>query len=240
MWGFKKYREAVVETYSKDVEKEEIEEETAEEEKLMPVEEWVWVEGYKGTDKDMKCRDFQYELGKQYDMSYDEAIIVCGRGYHLCRELRDVFRYYEFENDNRFFEVKALVRKSDYDNYYMSSIYYGRKLVAKSIIFTRELSLDELCKCYGIEAWAEEHKKIARTFGIPQAEHIIRTEELTKLGYSETFAQLLATNEYFDIARRVSSQEGLSVDMKVWTIFTLASRQPKNNYIHKNVTYSCK
>lgn len=34
-------------------------------------EEWVWVDGFKGTDKDMRCRDFQYELGKRSYASVD-------------------------------------------------------------------------------------------------------------------------------------------------------------------------
>ena len=29
-------------------------------------EKWIWVEGYKGTDPEMKCRDFQFELGEEY------------------------------------------------------------------------------------------------------------------------------------------------------------------------------
>ena len=44
--------------------------------------EWIWVEGYKGTDKNMCCRDYQYEIGKQFDMSDDEEIKECSSGFH--------------------------------------------------------------------------------------------------------------------------------------------------------------
>ena len=82
-----------------------------------PQEEWVWVDGYKGTDKDMKCRDFQYELHKVYDMPEDAEIVECSSGFHLCLEKEHVFRFYDIGKGNRFFKVKALVCRSDYESY---------------------------------------------------------------------------------------------------------------------------
>ena len=67
---------------------------------------WVWVEGYKGTDKDMCCRDFQYELGKLYQMPREE-IDECKAGYHLCLTLNDVFTYYGIHSNHRFFNCSA-------------------------------------------------------------------------------------------------------------------------------------
>ena len=37
---------------------------------------WVWVEGYKGTDANMRCKDYQYELNVQHDMPDDSMIEV--------------------------------------------------------------------------------------------------------------------------------------------------------------------
>ena len=65
--------------------------------------EWIWVEGYKGTDKDMKCRDFQFEIGKEYSVLKDEEPVMCEKGFHLCLKLSDVFTYYDICNNNRFF-----------------------------------------------------------------------------------------------------------------------------------------
>lgn len=50
------------------------------------------MKAYKGFDKDMKCRDFQFEAGKTYE---EENAILCKKGFHACLAPLDVFRYYE-------------------------------------------------------------------------------------------------------------------------------------------------
>ncbi len=47
--------------------------------------------GYKGFDMDMKCRGFQYELGKEYK---EDNAIICNSGFHFCEYPLDVFMYY--------------------------------------------------------------------------------------------------------------------------------------------------
>ena len=78
-------------------------------------EEWVWVEGYKGTNSEMMCRDQQYEIGKTYVMPEGSEIKACKSGFHLCLGIIEVFKHYSIGNGNRFFKVRALVRKSDLD-----------------------------------------------------------------------------------------------------------------------------
>ena len=61
------------------------------------------IKSYKGFDKDMKCRDFQYEVGKEYDM--DGEIKCCDRGFHACKSPMEVWDYYDMLN-SRFAEVE--------------------------------------------------------------------------------------------------------------------------------------
>lgn len=166
--------------------------------------EWIWVEGYKGTDKDMKCKDFQYELGKQFDMPEDAEIDKCNCGFHLCRDLEDVYKYYDIGYGNRFFKVKALVRKSDYEAYgkivgptYWT--YREDKLVSKSITFERELTVDEILKVklngwenVDLESWSDELKQLAINFGYDKAIRNRRKMHLMELGYSEALSMFIA------------------------------------------------
>ena len=58
---------------------------------------------YKGFDKNLKCRDFQYEVGKEYEMS--GRIACCERGFHACESPLEVFDHYDMLN-SRFAEVE--------------------------------------------------------------------------------------------------------------------------------------
>ena len=56
---------------------------------------------YKGFYKDLKCRGFQYEIGKEYE---ENAADICHKGFHACENPMDVFRYYN-PADSRYCEV---------------------------------------------------------------------------------------------------------------------------------------
>ena len=197
-------------------------------------EEWVWVTGYKGTDKNMKCRDYQYELGKLHQMPEDAEIKDCESGFHLCLNLKDVRTYYEIGNGRRYFEVQALVRKRDVNMYGKEDpnanagggrykLYFDKdpvrdKLAAKSIVFTRELTVDEILKDTEAAEWPEEYKRMAIEEDMIDARRAMQAKELTTLGYSEAFAQYIAQQGSYEDAKKVASQKDLSMDMKVLCI----------------------
>ena len=64
--------------------------------------------GYKGFDKNLKCRGFQYEIGKTFEEDAEPK--YCERGLHFCELPLDVLNYYDYSpiDGSRFAKVEAL------------------------------------------------------------------------------------------------------------------------------------
>lgn len=58
--------------------------------------EFVWVEGYKGTNYDMTCLKYQFEMNEIHTIEGD--VIEYKNGFHLCNYLSDVVRYYDIDD----------------------------------------------------------------------------------------------------------------------------------------------
>lgn len=101
------------------------------------------IKSYKGFDKNLKCRDFQYEIGKEYEM--DGEIKVCNRGFHACESPFDVFDHYTMI-DSRFCEVEQDGNISKKDR--------GTKICSSKIKIKEELKLDGMINL-GVE-WLKE------------------------------------------------------------------------------------
>ena len=61
------------------------------------------IKSYKAFDENMRCRGFQYEVGKEYDMNGD--IECCKRGFHACESPMELWDYYDMLT-SRFAEVE--------------------------------------------------------------------------------------------------------------------------------------
>ena len=61
------------------------------------------IKSYKAFDKNMQCRGFQYEVGKEYEM--DGEIKCCDRGFHACKSPMEVWDHYDMLS-SRFAEVE--------------------------------------------------------------------------------------------------------------------------------------
>ena len=63
----------------------------------------VIIKGFKGYDKNLQCREFQYEVGKEYETKKAE---ICESGFHFCENPLDIFGYYT-PYESRFTEVEG-------------------------------------------------------------------------------------------------------------------------------------
>ena len=66
------------------------------------------IKGFKGFDKNLKCRNYQYEIGKDFEENGD--IKACNKGFHFCENPADVFSYYPPSDNgdlNRYCEVEG-------------------------------------------------------------------------------------------------------------------------------------
>ena len=71
------------------------------------------ITSYKGFDKNMQCRGFQYEVGKEYEM--DGEIKCCNRGFHACKSPIEVWNYYDML-DSRYAEVEQSGKIEEEEN----------------------------------------------------------------------------------------------------------------------------
>jgi hypothetical protein len=60
------------------------------------------LKAFKGFDKRLRCRGFQYEVGKEYQ---EPEASLCRNGFHACENPLDTFRYYP-PTDSRYCEVE--------------------------------------------------------------------------------------------------------------------------------------
>ncbi|HHE5697797.1 TPA: hypothetical protein ACPEY2_001686 [Citrobacter amalonaticus] len=105
---------------------------------------------FKGFNKDLKCRDFQFEIGKTFH--HEGKIEACGSGFHACEFPFDVFGYYS-PAGSRFAETISFGvtdREEGGDT----------KIASASIIIKAELSLPQFIQ-RGIEwIWSKIDKSL--------------------------------------------------------------------------------
>ena len=101
------------------------------------------ITSYKAFDKNMQCRNFQYEVGKEYEM--DGEIKCCNRGFHACKSPMEVWDYYDILN-SRYAEVEQSGKIDEEEN--------STKVCSSHIKIKAELKLADIIKV-GVE-WLKD------------------------------------------------------------------------------------
>ena len=101
------------------------------------------IKSYKAFDKNMQCRGFQYEVGKEYEM--DGEIKCCDRGFHACKSPMEVWDHYDMLS-SRFAEVEQSGKIDEKGN--------STKVCSSHIKIKAELKLADIIKV-GVE-WLKD------------------------------------------------------------------------------------
>ena len=91
------------------------------------------IKGYKAFNKDLTCREFQYEIGKEFE--YKGKIELCRSGFHFCKRIVDIQNYYNLKDEStRLCEIEAVGQVIEGND----------KCVTDKIKIIREISKDEM------------------------------------------------------------------------------------------------
>lgn len=138
------------------------------------------ITSYKAFDKNMQCRGFQYEVGKEYEM--DGEIKCCNRGFHACKSPIEVWNYYDML-DSRYAEVEQSGKIEKEEN--------STKVCSSHIKIKAELKLDDIINI-GVE-WLKDITSPSKV----KADGVLNDngDRRKQIGSSGDYAQIDSTGE---------------------------------------------
>ena len=165
------------------------------------------ITSYKGFDKNMKCRGFQYEVGKEYEM--DGEVKCCNQGFHACKSPMEVWDYYDML-DSRYAEVEQSGKIDAGEN--------STKVCSSRIKIKAELKLADIINI-GVE-WLKDitSPSKVKADGVlndngNRRKQIGSSGNYAKIGSSGDYAQIGSSGNYAQIGSSgYSAQIGSSGD----------------------------
>ena len=142
------------------------------------------ITSYKAFDKNMKCRGFQYEVGKEYEM--DGEIKCCNRGFHACKSPMEVLDYYDMF-DSRYAEVEQSGKIDKEEN--------STKVCSSRIKIKAELKLADIINI-GVE-WLKDITSPSKV----KADGVLNDNgnRRKQIGSSGDYAQIGSSGDYAQI-----------------------------------------
>ena len=142
------------------------------------------ITSYKAFDKNMKCRGFQYEVGKEYEM--DGEIKCCNRGFHACKSPMEVLDYYDMFH-SRYAEVEQSGKIDKEEN--------STKVCSSRIKIKAELKLADIINI-GVE-WLKDITSPSKV----KADGVLNDNgnRRKQIGSSGDYAQIGSSGDYAQI-----------------------------------------
>ncbi|RXW27761.1 hypothetical protein DM877_17955 [Enterobacter cloacae] len=167
---------------------------------------------YKGFNKDLQCRDFQFEIGKTF--KHEGKVEACGSGFHACESPFDVFGYY-YPAGSRFAETISFGvtdREEGGDT----------KIASASITIKAELTLPQFIQ-RGIEwIWSKIDKSLEQQImtGYQSAatntgHQSAATNTGCRSAATNTGYQSAATNTGYQSAAEVSGSQSVAASLGI-------------------------
>ncbi|EDU2099445.1 hypothetical protein C4W06_004478 [Salmonella enterica subsp. enterica serovar Saintpaul] len=149
---------------------------------------------FKGFNKNLKCRDFQFEIGKTFH--HDGKVEACGSGFHACECPFDVFSYYP-PAESRYAETISFgITDSEEGG--------DTKIASSSITIKDELTLPQFIQ-RGIEwIWSKIDKSLEQ--------QIISGDQSAA---TNTGNQSAATNTGYQSAAEVSGSQSVAASLGI-------------------------
>ena len=159
---------------------------------------------YKGFDKNLKCGDFQYEIGGEYT---EENVKLCESGFHACEYPLDVFAYCP-PADNRFCEVELDNVSAERGN--------DSKVCAKHIKVSAEIGIAGIVKASVEYVKSKVPNKPATNTGDKSA----ATNTGDKSVATNTGYQSVATNMGYQSAATNTGDKSVATNTGDWSAAT--------------------
>ena len=157
------------------------------------------ISAFKGFDKDMRCRGYQFEIGNTY--LHEGTVKACSSGFHSCENPLDVLNYYPLVGDdgslNKFASVKAFGTISRHSD--------ESKIASASISIEAELKLPEII-CAAIK-WATAACTTKDASASGNCSKLAASGNYSKLAASGNSSQLAASGNYSQLAASGDSSQ---------------------------------
>ena len=169
--------------------------------------------GYKAFDKNFKCQNYQFEVGKTYE--HESEIKLCSSGFHFCKYPLSVFNYYNITDNIKFAEIETELI-DDVEEKYDDNDINQEKLVTEKIKIKKELSLSELIKaqidfifefCFKFNSSKKSSGDSSQLASTGYSSQLASSGDYSKLASSGDYSQLASSGYSSQLASSGDSSQ---------------------------------